>query len=268
MRCQHAIVVGDPLQIEPIVTLPRKLVETICDFFSVKLVDWIAPDASVQTLADKASRYRTTIQQENCTREVGIPLLVHRRCQSPMFEISNFVAYGGLMVQGTPPGISPVSSIVGPSKWIDVHNGSVAKWSESEGEILIHQLDRLLRTGDKSVADIFIISPFRNVANRLYQLVPDRIAQMYPDLPRLWWKDRIGTIHTFQGKEASTVFLVLGASGPEEEQARKWAAGTPNILNVAASRAQDNFFVIGSYKAWRGIGAMKIVQGYLPKSDN
>jgi hypothetical protein len=33
-----------------------------------------------------------------------------------------------------------------------------------------------------------------------------------------------------------------------------WAAGTPNILNVAVSRAKQNLYVVGSYGAWSGVG--------------
>jgi superfamily I DNA and/or RNA helicase len=192
------------------------------------------------------------------TRDVGLALIVHRRCQSPMFEISNYVAYGGQMVQGTP--LSGTASVLGRSRWIDVPDASVAKWSAAEGRVVVDLLISLFQGGS---SDVFVISPFRNVANRLRELIPDQLASRV-DVGEDWWEERIGTIHTFQGKQASIVFLVLGASSPEEAGARSWAAGTPNIVNVAASRAKDYFYVVGNYSAWQGIGAMRIVQSYLP----
>jgi superfamily I DNA and/or RNA helicase len=72
-----------------------------------------------------------------------------------------------------------------------------------------------------------------------------------------WGNDRVGTIHTVQGREADTVILVLGAPNASQNGARSWAAGTPNILNVAVSRAKQDFYVIGSHGAWSGVGYVR-----------
>ena len=71
---------------------------------------------------------------------------------------------------------------------------------------------------------------------------------------REWATDRIGTIHTVQGREADTVILLLGAPKASQGGARSWAAATPNIFNVAVSRARQNLYVVGSFGAWSGVG--------------
>ena len=81
------------MQIEPIVLLPDELVETLYRRFGVDPDKFAAPAASVQTLMDSASRYRAEFEARSGNRQVGVPLMVHRRCAEPMFGISNAVAY-------------------------------------------------------------------------------------------------------------------------------------------------------------------------------
>lgn len=77
--------------------------------------------------------------------------------------------------------------------------------------------------------------------------------------------NRIGTIHTFQGREADSVILLLGAPKAAQNGARSWAAGTPNILNVAVSRAKKSLYVVGSYGAWSGVGYARELASALPR---
>ena len=64
----------------------------------------------------------------------------------------------------------------------------------------------------------------------------------------------MGTVHTFQGKEAPIVFLVLGAD-ETSKGAANWAMGTenPNIMNVAATLAKEEFYIIGNKKLYLGL---------------
>lgn len=56
-------------------------------------------------------------------------------------------------------------------------------------------------------------------------------------------------MHTFQGKETDAVTLVLGAD-ERSLGAVRWAAGRPNILNVAATRARFRFYIVGDERLW------------------
>ncbi|WP_194240608.1 DEAD/DEAH box helicase [Gilliamella sp. ESL0250] len=265
-RAKRTIVVGDPLQIPPVTSIPLRLNEEICRFFNVNKTLWSAPDASVQTLADRASSYQSSFRNDTGGRNVGIPLLVHRRCCEPMFSISNHIAYDGQMVYAAghhQPGV--IGNILGSSCWFDLNGQADTKWCPDEGKIVIELLNKIAHQGITE-PDLFIITPFKIVANELRNCLrkeKDLFEKLNINLNQ-WIIDRIGTIHTVQGREADSVILVLGAPENKHNGARLWAAGTPNIINVAASRAKQNFYVIGSYASWSGVGHCRIMAQYLP----
>jgi hypothetical protein len=252
MRAKRTIVVGDPMQIPPVVSLPERLNAEICSFFRVTRPLWAAPAASGQTLADRASPLRSAFRSDQGLRHVGVPLLVHRRCQEPMFGISNAIAYDGQMVQAAGakrPG--EVGRALGISRWFDVDGEAQSKWCPEEGEVTLRKLIELARHGIQG-PDLFIISPFRIVAREMRSRINDERNLLRAfDTSSRWVEERVGTIHTFQGREAETVILLLGAPNANQSGARQWAAGEPNILNVAVSRAKQNFYVVGSGRVSR-----------------
>jgi hypothetical protein len=256
MRAKRSIVVGDPLQIPPVVTLPERVTSEICKFFKVDTSPWAAPEASAQTLADRASRFRAAFRSDRGPRIAGIPLLVHRRCDEPMFGISNRVAYDGQMVHavGTRTATT-IGQILGPSAWFDIDGEADSKWCPAEGEFVLRLMMRIADAGITQ-PDLFIITPFRIVASELRRRLAqdDRLfARLRLDV-RTWPTHCVGTIHTVQGREADTVILLLGAPKASQHGARSWAASTPNIMNVAVSRAKQRLYVVGSVGAWSGVG--------------
>lgn len=173
-----------------------------------------------------------------------------------MFGISNRIAYDGLMVHAPGRGNSgTIGAALGPSAWLDIDGEADSKWCPAEGELVVNLLQKIASAGITK-PDLFVITPFRIVAHELRRRL-EREAALFTALKvdiREWVTDRIGTIHTVQGKEADSVILVLGAPNASQTGARSWAAGTPNILNVAVSRAKQNLYVVGSYGAWSGVG--------------
>lgn len=261
MRAKRTIVVGDPLQIPPVVSLPQRLILEVAKFFGVSPAEWLAPEASVQTLADQASKLKAEFRADVGVRKVGIPLLVHRRCQEPMFGISNRIAYDGQMVHAAGiPQPGPVAKALGGSRWIDINASAESKWCPAEGEAVVQLLSQLAAAGVKQ-PDVYVITPFRIVAHELRR----RIDAEQGLLERLgvdaddWLRNRVGTIHTFQGKEAEAVIAVLGAPMAAQLGARRWAASTPNVLNVMVSRAKQTLYVVGSRASWSTVGHGKAV---------
>lgn len=267
IRTKRAVVVGDPLQVEPVTSLPTQLAEAVCDDFNINPDRWNAPKASVQTVADATSSLGGVFKRENDEIRVGVPLLVHRRCAEPMFSLSNVIAYDGQMVKATQARQSKIRDALGPSRWIDVAPGTTEdKWSEAEGQVVRGLLKRL-EVGDVENLDLYIITPFRIVAQRLRErLSVPGVLNRWTNKPWEWTRDHIGTVHTVQGREADSVIFVLGAALPTQGGARGWAGGAVNLLNVAVTRAQENIYVVGSHSAWQSAGVFRHLANQMPAS--
>jgi AAA domain len=187
---------------------------------------------------------------------VGAPLLVHRRCEDPMFSISNWASYGGHMVRATKDRPSIIRDVLDPSRWIHVEGGYQTKWCPEEGEQVVDMLKELV-DAEVERPDVFCITPFRVVAQQLRERIR-REAGLLAGLaeePHRWLYDRVGTVRTFQGKKAEAVFLVLGAQGNSHGWARQWAGTPANLVNVAVSRSKQALYVVGNRELWSGVGS-------------
>jgi len=227
------VVVGDPRQLEPIVALPHGTQEGLRGPHGVD-PRWVPGRTSAQRLADRVSPVGTADDAGGEPLWVGVPLTLHRRCEEPMFGIVNAMAYGGRMINGTPP--RPPLALP-PSAWLDVPgDGAEGHWVPAQGERLDGVLAYLDHRGH-DLRQVLVVSPFRDVARALRAHA------------RRWPGITAGTVHTAQGREADIVILVLGGE-PGGDGARRWATRRPNLLNVAVSRARRRLWVIGDLAAW------------------
>lgn len=245
-RSRHVMVVGDPSQIKPVLTLDSGILSMLGKYYGVSQ-KYLSENASTQTLVDEISKYGF---YKDVSKEewIGIPLWVHRRCKYPMFDIANKISYGGNMVQGVKK--------KGISRWFDISGNAADKYVAEQGRFLRERIQEMISQNpdiiDAEKKDIiYVISPFRNVAYQLSQELKKIGFTRYDEYGR---PTNVGTVHTFQGKEARIVFLVLGAD-EKSVGAANWAVGTenPNIMNVAATRAKEEFYIIGDKKLYLGL---------------
>ena len=249
-RCKHVMAVGDPAQIKPVLTLDSYILSLLGQNYGVGEA-YLSEDASTQTLIDNVSQYGFYKDLNNPEDWIGIPLWVHRRCKYPMFNISNEISYGGNMVQG--------NKSDGKAEWYDVGGSADNKYVKEQGDLLVQKIRELSEHNedilDKSKKDqVYVISPFKNVAYNLSRkLAADLDFTRYDSK---FSPTNVGTVHTFQGKEAPIVFLVLGAD-EKSKGAANWAMGSenPNIMNVSATRAKKEFYIIGDKKLYSNLGS-------------
>lgn len=269
-RAQKAIVVGDPKQIEPVQTVQDLFVEKIGGEGFGK---YRSKELSVQSLADAQNPFAGIIKNLDGSKSwVGCPLVIHRRCKDPMFTVANELSYGGFMINKTMDSDDPIDPCK-ESCWItyDASNieSSIGKdrYIKVQGQIAFELIQKL-RARNAEFKDIFIITPFTSVAygfkKFMESLSDDIVKWTKKDNKSCWLKDNIGTVHTFQGKEAKVVIYMLGCqSDGTANGAIKWV--NANNVNVAFTRAKEYIYVIGDATKWAELNKnLAFAQRYLP----
>jgi len=244
-RAKRTVIVGDPLQLEPVVAVSNEMMAPLLQRCLAE-PQWAPPAASAQTLADRANRYGMYLREQGTDDAVwlGSPLLVHRRCIDPMFQIANSIAYDNKMVYGASDDIEDEGQ--GPSRWIHIPaQQSDGHWIETQAHKameLVQQITggTLRKNGQFKV---YVITPFRVVAQKMAALLDGRYEET---------KGMVGTVHTFQGKEAEHVIFLLGGNPKSPGVISSFAGARPNLVNVAVTRAKRRLYVIGDRNYWTG----------------
>jgi hypothetical protein len=255
-RARRAVIVGDPLQLKPVVTLPRGGQRALLREFGVG-EQWAPSRTSVQQVADRLAEHGTALPSPASDEPVwvGTPLRVHRRCDRLMFGISNQIAYDGLMVFGTPDR----PAFPGWDAWCDIRSAiSDGHWIPAEGEELRSILSQL-RDAGVAAAQIRVISPFRMVVSQAMKVHESIFPEVSKQVREKW----VGTVHTMQGKEADVVILILGGD-PDRPGARGFATREPNLLNVAVTRAKRRLYVIGNRGTWGNEPYFNVLDAGIP----
>ena len=269
-RAQKAIVVGDPKQIEPVQTVQDLFVEKIG---GEGLGKYRSKELSVQSLADAQNPFAGIIKNLDGSESwVGCPLVIHRRCKGPMFTVANELSYGGFMINKTMDSDDPIDPCK-ESCWITYDASNIEsstgkdRYIKVQGQIAFELIQKL-RARNAEFKDIFIITPFTSVAygfkKFMESLSDDIVNWMKEDNKSGWLNDNIGTVHTFQGKEAKLVIYMLGCqSDGSANGAIKWV--NANNVNVAFTRAKEYIYVIGDAKKWAELNKnLAFSQRYLP----
>lgn len=216
-RAHRAIVIGDLKQIEPVVTDDVSLLKT--SYGEDVYRCYAEKSLSVQEFADYLNCYGTRMfdsEEDEDGQWIGSPLTVHRRCISPMYEISNYLSYSDTMKQVTPePSDEVIATFSGiQTKWLNIggkENGKKDHFVTEQGDRVLQLLDNAFRvffenhpeadtlmTAEKSEEDedeltsdvasengpdLFIISPFNTVIEGMKQHLINNLTNLaYPTL--------------------------------------------------------------------------------------
>ena len=249
---KKAIIVGDILQIEPIWNTTKpvdlgnlkkcELITSYDDKSYDKIYDgkgFLSSSGSIVKMAQNSCDYK-----EKQLSEKGVLLREHRRCYNEIINYCNRLAYNGLLIPLK--GNSPQNSLFKPMILIDINGESMkinnSRFNEIEATSIVKWLvDNKTKIENKygSIEEnVGIITPF--VSQKL--LLKRKLEQAGFNTNKI----KLGTVHALQGAERPIVLfsMVYGVG----EVATMFFDRSPNMLNVAVSRAKDSFIVFANKK--------------------
>lgn len=252
---KQALIVGDIKQIEPVWNVTHKidignlrknhLIKDYKDLRFEKEYDskgFLASTGSIMKMAQNACR----VQDESIT-EKGALLTEHRRCFNEIIGYCNELAYQGQLkpLKGKAEG----KVLFPPMYCIHVEGNSTvlqsSRQNEKEALVLADWLqqhkEHIINKYNKSIEDVVgIITPFTAQKKCLQQIL--KAKGFNTD------KMKIGTVHALQGAERKIVLFSMVYGEGDSATLFFDRENKPNMLNVAVSRAEDNFIVFANTK--------------------
>ncbi|MFJ4348729.1 AAA domain-containing protein [Pseudomonas sp. NPDC089401] len=239
-RSQRAIVVGDPLQIEPIRSLDKASAEKLKAryFESNTLYEAVSPMLVT-------AYHRAAGTQTGSVTDIGngIVLDEHRRCQAPIAALFMSIAeYSGVQVRTADPAprIQAACARMGGFNLmfysVQGRRGPMPNTNLDEVDAIGSLLDKLEAAGYDLTRDVGIITPYSNQKNLLIKAYGERLGHRQAL--------KIGSVHQFQGVGFEVIIyspVIFQRTDRDAFQNSK-----PNLVNVAVSRAKQQFIVVGN----------------------
>lgn len=249
VRSGKAIIVGDPLQIEPIITLSEQRRD---NYGQTAFLDRGLTEIDYHRYSPEEEYSATTYHRaagasgEDNDQGHGIFLKEHYRCQPSIIQYCNAITNYDLEIKTEPVNSLLDSHLIAYDVEGNIHNNANEEEVTAVGEIIQH----LVKQG-YSLEDIGVISPFNVHA----AVLKERLKNKFPQLD----SKSVGTIHKFQGSEKRVIILSTKVCRPQDNV--YWINKRPNLLNVAVSRAKELFILVGNlYKLEKGNLTRQLVE--------
>ncbi|WP_431687716.1 AAA domain-containing protein [Hahella sp. NBU794] len=242
-RSERTILVGDPLQIEPVRTLSSSARERLrLRYFHDDNALYEAVSPALVTAYHRAAGTET-----GHVSDVGNGILLdeHRRCQPAIAELfMDLAGYKGVSIETTAPkaNIQQAFDRMGAFNLmfygVQGKQGDLPNTNIDEVEAIGSLLDKLSEAGYDITKDVGIITPYSNQR----QLLTIHYGARLKNNEAL----KIGSVHQFQGTGFEVIIyspVIFRVNDRDFFQNSK-----PNLINVAVSRAKQQFIVVGNYQ--------------------
>ena len=234
-RAKRLAIVGDPCQLNPIVSLGDRLLQEIA-----AQTGFDTDDLCKRGIHHKSGSAYLAFEFAARPRK---PVLLneHYRCHPHIARWFNKTFYDGELTVLTD--VSDTSQRDRAICWVDVDSEAVrpptGSWlNRAEAEQTVRQLCRVINSGYKTAG---VVTPFTAQAQLIDQLARKQIGQ--DSLDKIDFVS--GTAHRFQGGERDAIVLSSVLSPGISRSGARWIEKERNLLNVAVSRARRALIVLG-----------------------
>lgn len=259
---KKSVVVGDVYQIEPVwsvnraldkaLALSNEVIQSLDEFELLEQNGLNSSCSSVMKVAGKCCKYEKF-------DEKGLFLSEHRRCYNEIIDYCNQLIYKGNLQPMR--GMGKIDKKLAIKDWpqmgfkqIDSET-SIKKGSSRVNYLEAEQIAEWVKNNYTLIANAYpedatenligIITPFKAQVECIKSMLKKK-------MPSNNSKISVGTVHTFQGAERKIIIMstVYG-----KLDGCFFIDTNKSLMNVAVSRAKDNFFVFGD------INCLKDTQG-------
>lgn len=248
---KRALVIGDCQQIRPISNL-----SSVVDYGNLKKIGLLqendpekrnalsevgvtASRGSVMRLAQSACRFAPYHPK----LDRGLYLFEHRRCFNEIISFSNDLCYEGHLLPMRGPAkdtilppmgylhINGIAESKNGSRYNGLEAQTIAKWISDKAEELKSYYGK--RLGDV----VGVLTPFTSQKNKIIEACKAKGIDVNSGTGVT-----VGTIHALQGAERD---VILFSPVYSKHSSGSFIDRSPDILNVAVSRAKDTFLLFG-----------------------
>lgn len=249
---KQAVIVGDVKQIEPVWNITNKidignlrkceLIKNYEDLIYEKEFDpkgFLSSTGSIMKMAQNACNYK-----EKGITEKGVILVEHRRCYNEIINYCNVLAYNGQLIPLR--GQAKNDLLFPPMYCIHVEGNSTtsnaSRHNQNEVKAIVNWLEKnktIIESRYGKIENaVGIITPFVGQKNNLKYALKN--AGFNVDILKL------GTVHALQGAERPIIIFSMVYGKGDSGTMFFDRDNKPNMLNVAVSRAKDNFIVFAN----------------------
>ncbi|QOS80575.1 hypothetical protein JNUCC31_06635 [Paenibacillus sp. JNUCC31] len=227
-RSQRAVIVGDIEQLEPVRLLKTNVIEEIPAIAEEHHEEICVQRNSAQSYIDRNS---DIYEWDHRRKRKGLILTEHRRCEESIMQFSNQHVYGGILTIVNQDNHNKLfgNNLVA----VDVRGLKNIRTHTNMSEVRVCQrlVDTYVQQYGMSKKDIGIITPFTKQKDKLLKEIPGV---------------DIGTVHAFQGQEKKIIIFSSVIDNSKQAGIASFVGGSTNLLNVALSRAKEQFVLVGN----------------------